>query len=367
MLKEKKKKVYKLKKIPRILLKKQNNNNAYKDLEEYNDHRYRIHTTKPKVDDKAAAFNFMESLNKRRALDDALAQRQIDQENKKLLIRLYTIDKLGGAQNQSHACMQYSKIEQFQQHYKKIYIQNLKLYERIKNAKSIYGHKEMRIEWQKKKKAIDHISLYATLDSIKKRTEDEKLLSMPSVCQDLLLLDSIQNKLYAYLEFSIKGGKKLGKVYVQLYQDVVPVTVQNFYEICSARNKFGYTYKHCKVHQIKKGYYLETGDITHGTGRGGSSIYGKNFTEENHILKHTKPGVLSASRIKFNENNSKFIITFNPMESLDRKNVVFGCIYKGLDVLRVMEGYARKIGKPIVDIIISDCNVIEEFSMNSTV
>lgn len=35
---------------------------------------------------------------------------------------------------------------------------------------------------------------------------------------------------------------------------------------------------------------MEMGDITQCNGRGGFSVYGKSFAEENHKLKHTKAG-----------------------------------------------------------------------------
>lgn len=60
-------------------------------------------------------------------------------------------------------------------------------------------------------------------------------------------------------------------------------------------------------------------------------------------------------RIGWAENNSQFCITFKKMERLDHKNVVFGNVIKGNDVLMNIQYYGRKIGKPLEDIIISDC------------
>lgn len=63
-------------------------------------------------------------------------------------------------------------------------------------------------------------------------------------------------------------------------------------------------------------------------------------------------------RIPFTENNSQFCITLRKMESLDHKNVVFGKIIKGNDNLFRIQDYARKVGKPYAEIIISDCGEI---------
>lgn len=45
------------------------------------------------------------------------------------------------------------------------------------------------------------------------------------------------------------------------------------------------------------------------------------------------------------------------MEELDHKNVVFGKVVKGNDVLFKIQDYGRKIGKPYATIIISDCGM----------
>lgn len=65
-------------------------------------------------------------------------------------------------------------------------------------------------------------------------------------------------------------------------------------------------------------------------------------------------------RIPITENNSQFCITFRKMESLDHKNVVIGKIIKGNDNLFKIENYARKIGKPYAEIIISDCGEVSK-------
>lgn len=90
------------------------------------------------------------------------------------------------------------------------------------------------------------------------------------------------------MDFQIKDGPRLGRIIIELYENYVPVTVQNFTALCKGHNSLGYLHSH--VHKIVPGKYIELGDITKGSGRGGKSIFGDKFYEENYMLKHTRPG-----------------------------------------------------------------------------
>lgn len=155
-----------------------------------------------------------------------------------------------------------------------------------------------------------------------------------------------------FITFGIKG-ENLGTVYIELYQDVVPKTVENFVKLILSK------YKNCKMHRIIPGFVIQGGDFTRGDGTGGNSIWGGIFEDENFKLKHDDIGILSMANAGPDTNGSQFFITLDYQPSLNNKHVVFGKVYEGLDVLRRVEKFGTASGTTTQTVKIIDCGLVK--------
>ncbi|XP_061569758.1 NK-tumor recognition protein isoform X1 [Cololabis saira] len=163
----------------------------------------------------------------------------------------------------------------------------------------------------------------------------------------------------------------VGRIVVQLFSDICPKTSKNFLCLCTGERGSGKVtgkklcYKGSTFHRVVKNFMIQGGDFTEGTGRGGESIYGGYFEDENFTLKHDRAFLLSMANRGKNTNGSQFFITTKTAPHLDGVHVVFGLVISGFEVIKKVEGLKTdSASRPYADVRVVDCGQLITKSAN---
>ncbi|OCT73813.1 NK-tumor recognition protein isoform X1 [Xenopus laevis] len=157
----------------------------------------------------------------------------------------------------------------------------------------------------------------------------------------------------------------IGRIVFQLFSDVCPKTCMNFLCLCTGEKGIGKVtgkklcYKGSTFHRVVKNFMIQGGDFSEGNGKGGESIYGSYFRDENFILKHDRAFLLSMANRGENTNGSQFFITTKAAPHLDGVHVVFGLVISGFEVIEQIESLKTDAAsRPYADVRVIDCGLL---------
>jgi len=158
------------------------------------------------------------------------------------------------------------------------------------------------------------------------------------------------------------GNIPLGRIVFELFTEIAPKTADNFRSLCTGEAGIGKTtekplhYKGCLFHRVVKNFMIQGGDFVNFNGTGGESIYGGTFDDEDFILKHDRPYLLSMANRGKNTNGSQFFVTTAPTPHLDGLHVVFGHVVSGKEVVKEIEDLdVDKKDRPLQDVRMVNC------------
>ncbi len=120
-----------------------------------------------------------------------------------------------------------------------------------------------------------------------------------------------------------------GNIELILFPTIAPLTVENF----TTHVKNGY-YNGIAFHRIIKDFMIQGGDPTE-TGRGGQSIWKRNFKDEFKNKTFNKAGILAMANRGRNTNGSQFFITTAKTPWLNGRHTIFGEVTpSSMDVIK---------------------------------
>lgn len=186
-----------------------------------------------------------------------------------------------------------------------------------------------------------------------------KSLQLVCVLYFISQVDSEMVTHKVYWEIS-QGGQDKGTIVIGLFGKTTPKTVKNFVTIAGEGFE-GKKYEGSRFHRVIKQFMIQGGDVSKGDGSGSISIYGdRYFPDENFIIKHTSPGLLSMANAGKNTNGSQFFIITVKTPWLDGHHVVFGKVIEGFNIVSQIESTpTSEQDSPVTDVIIKASRVEE--------
>eukprot|EP00526_Cylindrotheca_closterium_P019774 CAMPEP_0113656648 /NCGR_PEP_ID=MMETSP0017_2-20120614/30504_1 /TAXON_ID=2856 /ORGANISM="Cylindrotheca closterium" /LENGTH=231 /DNA_ID=CAMNT_0000570281 /DNA_START=73 /DNA_END=768 /DNA_ORIENTATION=+ /assembly_acc=CAM_ASM_000147 len=210
------------------------------------------------------------------------------------------------------------------------------------------------------KKFLSTLALLALVAPTVSEYEIPTEIAMPPKMDPIPTLPKVTQRVFFDIEV---GGKKAGRIVLGLFGEIAPKAVENFVGLCECNKGKGkltgkdLCYRGSKIHRIIPNFAFQGGDITHGDGTGGESIYGAPFEDESFEVKFTRRFLLSMATTR-NGNGSQFFINTVKTQWLTGKYEIFGMVLDGLKTIIEIEMSGTFGGHPSREVKIVDSGTL---------
>ena len=164
-----------------------------------------------------------------------------------------------------------------------------------------------------------------------------------------------------FLEVSV-DGQRAGRLVVELLDELLPETSENFRLLCSGDAPSGASYVESTfARRVVKGVGLLGGALADAPGGSRSAFADRPlFADEGFFVPHAEPGLLTMASSGVDGNGSQFYVTVEPAPHLDGRCVAFGRLVEGLDVVRHLHDslYTQR-GVPVEKVVVEECGVVD--------
>ncbi len=144
-----------------------------------------------------------------------------------------------------------------------------------------------------------------------------------------------------------------GNVTIQLFEDLVPDTVDRIMALIDSGYYDGLTF-----HRIIDDFMIQGGDPD-GDGTGGPGFqFDDEFTSE---LQFTSAGLLAMANSGDDTNGSQFFITLAETRWLDFQHTIFGMVTEGMDIVEQLSEVSVDVSHaPLSDVIMTSVTVVDD-------
>ena len=129
----------------------------------------------------------------------------------------------------------------------------------------------------------------------------------------------------------------VGRIVIELFDDILPKTCENFKCLCTGERGGNLHYKGRDIQRVIPDFMMQGGKVVKNEGVDAESIYGGKFPDEGVWVKHSHEGLLSMANRGPNTNGAQFFICYVPCPHLDGKHTVFGRVLQGYQICLQVE------------------------------